>query len=292
MQRLSSVVLFAAAALLATHAAADPTIVTFQAAGANAAAITATRDAFRSAVGGGTVAGANGSFGGLRREINWDGVPTAQSDPAALAANFFNTTSPRGVVFSTPGTGFLVSANAGLATPPVFGFANDFQAFSAQKIFTAVNSNITDVTFFLPGTATAATTSAFGLIFVDVEVAGSTKLEFFDDHDHLFYTRDALVAGNQGFSFVGGVVSDGVIGRVRIISGSNTIVANGVLGNPSDDVVAMDDFLYAEPLQGQVQAVPEPSVLALSALGLLSGAGWLRRRRSSSGRSAARRPAR
>ncbi len=280
MQRISHVVLFAVATLLATHAAADPTVVTFQAAGANAAAITATRDAFRAAVGGGAVAGANGSFGGLRREINWDGVPAAQSDPSAFSADFFNTTSPRGVVFSTPGTGFLVSANAGLATPPLFGFSNDFQAFSAQKIFTAVNSNITDVSFFLPGTATAATTTAFALIFVDVEVAGSTKLEFFDDHDHLFYTGNALVAGNQGFSFVGGVVSDGVIGRVRIISGSNTIVANGVLGNPTDDVVAMDDFLYAEPLQAQVQAVPEPSVLALSAIGLLSGAGWLRRRRA------------
>ena len=46
------------------------TVVTFEAAGANAAAITATRDSFRAAVGGGTVAGANGSFGGLRREIN------------------------------------------------------------------------------------------------------------------------------------------------------------------------------------------------------------------------------
>jgi hypothetical protein len=44
----------------------------FEAAGANPAAITPTRDAFRASVGGGTVAGANGSFGGLRREINWE----------------------------------------------------------------------------------------------------------------------------------------------------------------------------------------------------------------------------
>ncbi len=290
MQRLSSFILVAAASMLAAHAGAAPTVVTFESAGADAAAITATRDAFRVAVGGGAVAGANGSFGGLRREINWDGVPAGQSDSATLSADFFNTTSPRGVVFSTPGTGFLVSANGGGATPILFGFPNEFQAFSAQKIFTAVNSNTTDVRFFVPGTATAATTSAFGLIFVDVEVANITKLEFFDDHDNLFYTRDALVAGNQGFSFVGGVVSGGSIGRVRIISGANTIVSNGVVGNLIDDVVAMDDFLYAEPLL--VQAVPEPSVLALSALGLLSGAGWLRRRRSASRRPASRRPAR
>src|SRR6185437_7101615 len=60
-------------AIVATPAQAGFTV--FEAAGADAAAIIGTRDAFRSAVGGGTVAGANGSFGGLRREINWDGVP-------------------------------------------------------------------------------------------------------------------------------------------------------------------------------------------------------------------------
>ena len=62
-----SVVAFAAL-LLAPSAWA--TLLTFESAGADPAAITSTRDAFRTAVGGGTVAGANGSFGGLRREIN------------------------------------------------------------------------------------------------------------------------------------------------------------------------------------------------------------------------------
>ncbi len=176
--------------------------VTFESAGADPAAITATRDAFRTAVGGGTVAGANGSFGGLRREINWDGVPDSRADPNPLPADFFNVNSPRGVVFNTPGTGFLVSANAGLATPPLYGFPNDFQTFSAQRLFTAVNSNITDVSFFVPGTTTAATTSAFGAIFTDVEVAGLTKIEFFDQNSALIYARDVLATVNLGLSFV------------------------------------------------------------------------------------------
>jgi hypothetical protein len=170
------------------------------------------------------------------------------------------------VVFSTPGTGFLVSANSGGATPTLFGFPNDFQTFSPQKLFTAVNSNITDVVFFVPGTTTAATTTAFGLIFVDVEVAGLTKIDFFDQNNTLVYSRDALLGGNQGLSFVGAVeTAGGSFSRVRITSGLNTIVSNGVLGNPNDDVVVMDDFLYAEP----GRTVPEPSTPALLGLGLL-----------------------
>ena len=62
-----------------------------------------------------TVAGPNGLFGGVRREINWDAVPDAFSAPNNLPANFFNVNSPRGAVFSTGGTGFQLSANAGVA---------------------------------------------------------------------------------------------------------------------------------------------------------------------------------
>ena len=259
--------LFSALATLLLVPTAWAGFVTFESAGSTSAAITPTRDAFRTAVGGGTSAGANGSFGGLRREINWDGVPDIRSDPNPLPANFFSVNSPRGVEFSTPGTGFLVSANAGLATPALFGFSNDFQTFSAQRLFTAVNSNITDVLFFLPGTTTAATTSAFAAIFVDVEVAAQTKIEFFDESNLMVFSRDVLVAGNQGLSFVGAITNAGErISRVRLTSGGNTIVSNGVSGNPNDDIVVMDDFIYAEPLQ----RVPEPSSLALVALGLVA----------------------
>src|SRR4051794_41458245 len=103
--RRSAIVATSVLLAVAATAPARAGFTVFEAAGADAASITPTRDAFRAAVGGGTVAGPNGSFGGLRREINWDGVPDNLSDPNKLPANFFNSNSPRGVVFSTPGTG-------------------------------------------------------------------------------------------------------------------------------------------------------------------------------------------
>ena len=274
LRTFGRLVAFGIAALTTT--ASNAGFMTFEAAGANPAAITPTRDAFRTAVGGGTVAGANGSFGGIRREINWDGVPDARADPNPLPSNFFNVNSPRGVVFSTPGTGFLVSANTGVGPPILFGFSTDFQTFSAQRLFTAVNSNVTDVNFFVAGSADIATTSAFGVIFTDVEVSGLTKIEFFDLNNISIYSHDALLTGNQGLAFLGAVADAGErIGRVRITSGLNTIASNSMLGNPTDDVVVMDDFLYAEP-----RRAPEPGSLLLAGLGLAGlGMGRLRRRR-------------
>lgn len=268
----------AAACLLTASAWAGPSsFSTTEAAGIQAVDITAARDAFRSAIGGGTVAAANGAFGGVRREINWDAVPDAKADPALLAANFFNVNSPRGVVFSTPGDGFLVSANAGQSAPELFGFSSQLQAFSPPRLFTAINSNITEVSFFVPGTTQAATTSAFGVIFTGVEDDGQTKMEFFDASGNLIYQHDALVAGNKGFSFLGAMATDGAqISRVRLTSGLATIAGNGVPGKTAGDLVAMDDFLYAEPAVG-VSAVPEPTSLAMMATGLVCLVGLRRK---------------
>src|SRR5262245_53835625 len=110
---------------LANHASGG--FIVFESAGATPASITPTRDAFRAAVGGGTAAGANGDFGGIRREIDWDGVPDIFSDPSLLPSNFFNLNSPRGIVYGTPGTGFVVSSSTGST---LFGFPNDLQVFS------------------------------------------------------------------------------------------------------------------------------------------------------------------
>ena len=83
----------------------------FEASGATPADILTEVTAFRNFGDFGTNNGVGGTFPTGRREINWDGVPDARSAPNLLPANFFNSTSPRGVVFFTPGRGFQVSAN-------------------------------------------------------------------------------------------------------------------------------------------------------------------------------------
>jgi hypothetical protein len=233
--------------------------VVFSASGDSPAAILSAVDAYRSALG--TLnANVAGSFGSGRREINWDGVPNAAAAPNPLPADFFNVTSPRGVVFSTPGTGFQVSASSGDVefnnlNP---GYSTSFQTFSSPRLFTALGSSTTDVSFFVPGSTAPAFTSGFGVVFTDVDLTGTTGLQLFDLQNNLLAAAFAPAA-NNGLSFLGVVFNAGErVGRVRITSG------NGALG-PSDgviDAVAMDDFIYGEPT-----AVPEPSSLVLLAIG-------------------------
>ena len=255
-------------------------------AGTDAASIVTARDLFRLDLGGGTVAGANGSFGGVRREINWDGVPAALAAPNNLPFNFFNVNSPRGVIFATPGTGVQVSAATtdGSGQPADFGNINPaytatFAPFSAQRLFTAIGSNIVDVSFFLPGTTTPALTRGFGAVFSDVDLAGSTSLQFFGLGNALLGTFFVpAVQGSETFSFLGVSFADAIVSRVRITSG-NAPLAAGLNDGGGVDLVVMDDFIYGEP--GALSTVPEPATVWLFATGLLVLGGVGGRRRTS-----------
>jgi hypothetical protein len=103
----------AVAATVAWPALAFAAPLVFEAAGTTPADIQAAVDDFRDFLGDNN--GAGGTFPGGRREINWDGVPDRFAAPNDLPANFFNANSPRGVVFFTPGSGFQISGNAGVA---------------------------------------------------------------------------------------------------------------------------------------------------------------------------------
>jgi hypothetical protein len=230
--------------------AADPEV--FEASGANPADILAEVNAFRNFLG--TNNGVGGTFGTGRREINWDGVPDVFSAPNLLPANFFNSNSPRGVVFFTLGTGFQVSADSNnpTNTPVRFGnihsvYPRLFSTFSPERLFTALDSNITEILFFTPGTTHSATVKGFGAVFTDVNVEDSTKIEYFDVTGKLLLSQNVLPGPtNRGsLSFVGVGFETASVFLVRITSG------NRVLKAPDRDVVVMDDFIYGEP-----QALP------------------------------------
>ena len=104
-------------------------------------------------------------------------------------------TNTRGSTFSTEGTGFLQTpVNDPALTSINPGYASTFSAFSPQRIFTPVTSNITDVTFSVPGTmgATAATVAGFGAVFSDVDLPNVTRLEFFDSSGDQILSLNAL----------------------------------------------------------------------------------------------------
>ena len=111
---------------------------------------------------------------------------TVEAPPTTSSPTPFNGfQNIRGALFTTPGTGFLQAPPAGLDT--FFGRADGFydaifDPFSAQRVFTPVGSNITDTTFFIPGTngASPATVTAFGAVFLDADEANVSSLQFFD----------------------------------------------------------------------------------------------------------------
>jgi hypothetical protein len=233
---------------------ADP-IVTSAGKG-SAANLQPTVDAFRAQLGplNPNVAG---SAPGGRREINWDGVSDV-GPSTVLPFDFFNAKSPRGVLLTSvdgaPGK-LLVSS----ITPGSEGFKDInatydglFTPFSAPRLFASQNLPVNgsnpsvDVVFRVPGTGVAATTNAFGAVFADVNSINRTYLQFFsaDGRDLGIYP-----APTGTLSFVGVRYDAGErIAMVRVRAGDVRLGA-GINQSGTQDVVAMDDFVYGEPQQ-------------------------------------------
>jgi hypothetical protein len=189
-----------------------------------------------------------GDQGDGHREINWDGPIPTNTD--AFPGNFFNVNSTRGLVMSTPGTGFRVSDNGYTDVNQLYD--GEFVPFSPKKMFIAVGSTVTDVTFFVAGTATPAAVTGFGSVFEDVGRAHSTTIEYFDAQGHsLLKVAAPRRSGANGISFLGAVFDTPIVARVRITAGDTPLSAttlDNVKGKgPKQDLVAMDDFFYGEP---------------------------------------------
>jgi hypothetical protein len=243
--------------------------IVFQAAGPSVAAIQSSVDAFRAALGNPNNGNAAGPLTSGRREINWDGGGNNQTTSVG-GTPFTVFLVTRGALFTTPdGTGFVQAPPT--ADPTLFppgglaGLFNNatygtiFSTFSPLRLFSAIGSNITDATFFVPGGGNiTATTTGFGAVFTDVDGpdgsgpgrkrgnrGASTLLEYFGaDGGLLFSSFVPASPGDGSLSFFGIVFKDAIIARVRITSGD---VAPGPDDDEKRDVVMMDDFIYGEP---------------------------------------------
>ena len=214
--------------------------------------IQASIDEFRNLLGSN-----NGNFAGSkadgRREINWDGVPDDAAAPNGYVGDFFNNPAnglTRGIEFTTPGTGLIVSADNDnpTNTAPSFGNINPsyttiFPPFSGERIFSPLGSNIADIRFYVPGTDTPATVKGFGAVYIDVDTKENDAFEFFDINEKSLGTYSTPVL-NEGFVFLAVLFDLPVIHHVRITYG------NSPLGPDDDgniDVSVMDDFIFGEP---------------------------------------------
>jgi hypothetical protein len=234
--------------------------VVFQAAGPNIASIQNTVDQYRAALGVTNNGNAPGPLPNGRREINWDGGGSAAT--AIVGTPFTGFLGNRGALFTTTGTGFVQAPLAGLADTfhnPTY--ATIFQPFSPQRLFSPIDSNVTEAQFFVPGGGDApatATTTGFGAIFTDVDLPdgsgpgdkngdrkASTLIECFGTDGGLIFSSFVPASpGDGSLSFFGIVFVEARIARVRITSGD---AAPGPNDDGTHDIVMMDDFLYGEP---------------------------------------------
>jgi len=234
----------------------------YQAAGPSGASIQGIVTQYQGALGGKNNNN-DGSHADGFRLINWDGGNPAVVTTTISPNPFVGFQVTRGALFTTPdGTGFVQAPPSGLADANVFNnpsYATIFTPFSASRLFSAIGSNVTDVTFFVPGGGNVATTTkGFGAVFSDVDQPdgsgpgekrgnrkASTLVEYFGvNGDLLFSSLVPASPGSGGLSFFGVIFPDARIAHVRITSGN---VAPGPDDVGKTDVVMMDDFIYGEP---------------------------------------------
>ncbi|MBL8301005.1 MAG: hypothetical protein JNN30_21900 [Rhodanobacteraceae bacterium] len=246
--------------VVALPASAAITLTT--ASGANPAAIQTAVDNFRAQLGANN--GVGGTFANGRREINWDGVPDSSAAPNFLAPDFFNVTSPRGVVlnaleFETGSAlnDFMVSADSSnpTSTPVEFGdidpaYPASFQPFSSPRLFHVRNAAAMEVLFFVPGTTVPAVVQGFGVVFTDVDSnggsAGSLMRCYSLDGRQLAAASAPVFDNGLSFLAMFATTDNDRIARCNIEIGNRRLL-NGVVDGGGNDVVALDDFIYGEP---------------------------------------------
>lgn len=260
--------------------------IVFSGSGANA---TTALEAFRAAIGGGKNTAAAPQIGG-RREINWDGVkldgtdasPTTQVvDPNKTVIIDVDRFKGQGTLFADP---YAVSGDGFTSVNPAS--AGQFPAFSPNNTFVMQDPNsgqfddrFIGESFVLAGSNSAAGTRGFGAIFLDVEDAASSSIEYFGrdgNGNQVSLGTYAVPVGSDGEpQFLAVLFDRPIVTDVNLTVGTNALfsfdgtefksfgaenLAAGI------DLANTDDFVFAEPTQAVT--VPLPGTLALALAGL------------------------
>jgi hypothetical protein len=181
-------------------------------------------------------------------------------------------------VYAVSGDGFA-SVNPGTA--------GQFNAFSPNNTFSLANSNTIGMRFVLASnpatTPVQAASRGFGAIFLDVEQANSSSIEFFHDGTSLG-TWFVPTSASGDPEFLGVLFNSPIVTDVRLTLGTDVLFNfNGSTvtpGGPENlalgrDLAITDDFVFAEST-----ATPEPSAwLLFTTGGILFSTLAVRRRR-------------
>ena len=153
-------------------------------------------------------------------------------------------------MLETPGDHVAVSADHENPTgaPVRFGdinpsYTSTFRAFSEERLFSPVGSNVVNLRFFVPGTNSPAVVRGFGAVYTDVDKKETAAFEFFGKDDRSL-GKFAVPVSKDGLSFLGVAFPRAIVARVRIVYGNTKL-------GPDDgaryDVAVMDDFIFGEP---------------------------------------------
>lgn len=190
-----------------------------------------------------------------RREVNWDGVPVSFTNNNTFPLDFFNNIDAagpnarkRGLQYADNGTLLRIDSSDFSEIDP--SYAGQFESFSRKKLLAPAGTNVINVIFKIPGTTTNASVKGFGVVLSDVDSPNSTFIEFFNGAKSLGIFKAPAAAGSAKYSFLGVLFQTERITHLKITAG-NGALANGVkdvTDGGTNDLVAIDDFLYSEPV--------------------------------------------
>jgi len=202
---------------------------------------------FRTLIGDPANGGTPGQQPGGRREVNWDGAGARPfNNRNDFPADFFNSNVTVGLVYV--GAGFRNDSSLFADINPTY--AAEFKPFSPKVLFSAVGTNVIEVSFRVAGAATPAAVNGFGAVFTDVDLAHATSIEFFDQNGTSLGRFEAPVRSDaDGLSFLGVKYEAAIVTRVRITCGNAALAAgvNDVTSGGTKDLVVIDNVIYGEP---------------------------------------------